>query len=239
MDRSQTFKRQTMIEWTKDFVESEKEDMGKSTALLRATRIQVADDESQVSSVESVFEETQVIRMEEEESESSLVSDTVTQDTELSEPPSNQEDFFVWIKSFNSHMENREQFLLGVLNPFKKVLLFQIFQESELAVRATFAINTTRERLEGASTELNGKILSGRPIVMTFKRVPKKVVTGATKVKARVVSEESDEEDSQEPRIRRGSRKPPGTYSQEQSLPGEGLLSTYFGKLLLRIHLFH
>ena len=65
---------------------------------------------------------------------------------------------------------------------------------------------------------------------MTFKRVPKKVVTGATKVKAGVVSEEAEEEDSQEPRIRRGSRKPPGTYSQEQSLPGEGLLGTYLGK---------
>ena len=37
---------------------------------------------------------------------------------------------------------------------------------------------------------------------MTFKRVPKKVVTGATKVKARVVSKEAEEEDSQEPRIR-------------------------------------
>ena len=65
---------------------------------------------------------------------------------------------------------------------------------------------------------------------MTFKRVPKKVVTGATKVKARVVSEEAEEEDSQEPRNRRGSRKPPGTYSQEQSLPGERLLGTYLGK---------
>ena len=62
---------------------------------------------------------------------------------------------------------------------------------------------------------------------MTFKGVPKKVVTVATKVKARVVSEEGD---SQEQRIRRGSRKPPGTYSQEQSLPGEGLLGTYLGE---------
>jgi hypothetical protein len=40
---------------------------------------------------------------------------------------------------------------------------------------------------------------------MTFKRVPKKVVTGATKVKARVVSEEGEEEDSQEPKTRQGS----------------------------------
>ena len=65
---------------------------------------------------------------------------------------------------------------------------------------------------------------------MTFKRVPKKIVTGAAKVKPRTVSEEAEEEDSQEPRIRRGSRKPPGTYSQEQSLPEEGLLGTYLGK---------
>jgi len=47
--------------------------------------------------------------MEEEESEISLVSDTVTQDTEMYEPPSNQEDFFVWIKNLDSYMENREQ----------------------------------------------------------------------------------------------------------------------------------
>jgi len=84
-----------------------------------------------------------------------------------------------------------------------------------IVFRAAVTINTTRERLEAASNELNGKILLGRPILMTFKRVPKKVVTGATKVKAGVVSEEAEEEDSQEPRIRRGSRKPPGTYSQE------------------------
>jgi len=89
-------------------------------------------------------------------------------------------------------------------------------------------IISTRERLEAASNEPNGKILLGRPIVMTFKRVPKKVVTGETKVKARVISEEVEEGDSQEPR--RDSRKPPGTYSHEQSLPGEGLLGTYLDK---------
>jgi len=50
---------------------------------------------------------------------------------------------------------------------------------------------------------------------MTFKIVPKKFMIRATKVIARVVSEEADKEDS-----RRGCRKPPGTYSQEQSLPG-------------------
>ena len=65
---------------------------------------------------------------------------------------------------------------------------------------------------------------------MTFKWVPKKVVTGDTKAEARVVSEEAEEEDSREPRIWRHSRKPPGTYSQEKSLQGEGLLGTYLGK---------
>jgi len=44
--------------------------------------------------------------------------------------------------------------------------------------------------------------------VFTFQKVPKKVVTRAAKVKARVLSEEAEEEDSQEQRIRRGSRKP-------------------------------
>jgi hypothetical protein len=34
---------------------------------------------------------------------------------------------------------------------------------------------------------------------MTFKRAPKKVDTGAANVKARVVSEEAEEEDSQAP----------------------------------------
>jgi hypothetical protein len=62
---------------------------------------------------------------------------------------------------------------------------------------------------------------------MTFKRVIKKIVTGATRVKAREVYEE---EDYQEPRIRRGSRKPPGIYSREQPLPGERLLGTCMGK---------
>jgi hypothetical protein len=84
--------------------------------------------------------------MEEEESEISLFPDTVTQDTETSEPPTNQEDFFVWIKNLDSHMENREQFLRGLLNPFGKLLLIQIFQELEIVFRATVTINTTRER---------------------------------------------------------------------------------------------
>jgi len=75
-----------MIEWTKDFVPSKKKDMGKFTALVRATRTQVTDEESQVSQIGSVVEEPQVVRMEEEESEISLVSHTVTQDTEMSEP---------------------------------------------------------------------------------------------------------------------------------------------------------
>jgi len=47
----------------------------------------------------------------------------------MSEPPSNQENFFEWIKSLDSHMENREQFLRRLLNPFRKVLLVQVFIE--------------------------------------------------------------------------------------------------------------
>jgi hypothetical protein len=77
----------------------------------------------------------------------------------MSKPPTYQEDFFVWIKNLDSHMENREQFPRGLLNPFGKVLLIQISQESEIVFRATVTINTTRERLEAASNELNGKIL--------------------------------------------------------------------------------
>jgi len=107
LDRCHTFKGQPMIEWTKDFVQSEKKDMGKSTALVPATRTQVTDEESQVSQIGSVVEEPQAVRMEEEEDEISLFPDTVTQDTEMSEPPSNQEDFFEWIKNLDSHMENR------------------------------------------------------------------------------------------------------------------------------------
>ena len=45
----------------------------------------------------------------------------------MSEPPTNQEDFFVWIKNLDSRMENIEQFLRGLLNPFGKILLVQIF----------------------------------------------------------------------------------------------------------------
>ena len=182
--------------------------MGKSTASVAATRTQVTDEESQVSQIGSVVEKQDVARMEEEESEISLVSDTVTQDTEMSEPPTNQEDFFVRTKNLDSNTENREQFLRGLLNPFGKVLLIQIFQESEIVYTATATMSSTTERSEAASNGLNEKIFWGRPIGMAFKRVPKKVVTGATNVKARVVSEESEEEDFQEPRFRRGSRNP-------------------------------
>jgi hypothetical protein len=96
--------------------------------------------------------------MEEEESEISLFPDTVTQDTEMSEPPFNHENFFVWIKNLDSHMENREQFLRGLLNPFGKVLLILIFQKSEIVFRAIVTIKTTTKRLEAASNELNRKI---------------------------------------------------------------------------------
>jgi hypothetical protein len=117
LDRCHTLKGQPMIE---------QKDMDKSTALVPATRTQATDEESQVSQTGSVVEEPQVVRME-EESEILLVSHTLTQDTEMSEPPTNQEDFFVWIKNLDSRMENIEQFLRGLLNPFGKILLVQIF----------------------------------------------------------------------------------------------------------------
>jgi hypothetical protein len=49
-----------MIEWTKA---CEKKDMGKSTALVPATIIQVTDDESQVSQIGSTVEEQQDVRV--------------------------------------------------------------------------------------------------------------------------------------------------------------------------------
>jgi len=58
----------------------------------------------------------------EEKGEISMVSHTTTQDTEMSEPVTNQKDFFVWIKKLDSQMENSEQFLQGSLNPFENVL---------------------------------------------------------------------------------------------------------------------
>ena len=115
--------------------------MSKSTALLPATRIQVAGDQSQVSRIGSVPVEPQVARMEEGEGEISLVSDITTQDTEMSQPPTYQEDFFVWIKNLDSHVENRESFSWTVKS-IKKILLVQIFQESEIVFRATVTINT-------------------------------------------------------------------------------------------------
>jgi len=136
-------------------------------------------------------------------------------------------------------MENRKQFLRGFLNPFGKVLLIQTFQESEIVFETTVVINTTKERLEAARNELNRKILLGLPIVMTFRRVPKNIVTETTKVKARVVSEEAEGADSQEPRTRRDSRKPRETFSQEQSLQGEGLLGSCMGKTVPENPLFH
>jgi hypothetical protein len=58
-------------------------------------------------------------------------------------------------------VESREQFLRGLVNPVEKVLLIQIFPESEIVFRAAVTMNPTRERLEAARNELNGKILLG------------------------------------------------------------------------------
>jgi hypothetical protein len=43
------------------------------------------------------------------------------------------------------------------------------------------------ERLDDSTAQLNKMILLRRPIVVTSKGVPEKVVTGATKGKAKVV----------------------------------------------------
>ena len=74
LDRCHTFKGQPMIEWTIHFVRSEKKDMGKSTALVPASRTQVTDEESVVSQIGSVLEEPLAVRMKEKEGEISLVS---------------------------------------------------------------------------------------------------------------------------------------------------------------------
>jgi len=52
---------------------------------------------SQVSQIGSVLEEPVIVMEEEKEKECeiSLVSDSITSDTEMSEPPTYQEDFFV------------------------------------------------------------------------------------------------------------------------------------------------
>jgi hypothetical protein len=49
-----------------------------------------------------------------------------------------------------------------------------------LIFRATSTMNTTRERLEAATVELQGTTFLGQPLVLTLRRIPKKVVTGAT-----------------------------------------------------------
>jgi len=41
------------------------------------------------------------------------------------------------------------------------------------------------------------------------------------------------------PRSRRGSRKPPETYSQEQSFQGEGCFGGSLGKHFPEVHPFH
>jgi hypothetical protein len=66
-----------------------KKNMDKSSALVPGTRTQVNDEESQVFRIGWLVEEPQLVRMEEEESEIALVSDTVTQDADMSEPPTN------------------------------------------------------------------------------------------------------------------------------------------------------
>ena len=66
-----------------------KKNMDKSSALVPGTRTQVNDEESPVFRFGLLVEEPQLLRMEEEESEIALVSDTVTQDADMSEPPTN------------------------------------------------------------------------------------------------------------------------------------------------------
>jgi len=114
------------------------------------------------------------------------------------------------------------------------------FQESEIVFRATVTINATRERLEAASNERNGKILLGRPIVLTFKRVPKKVVTGATKVKARVYYLKKLKK-----KILKNQELDGAPENHLKPIPrsslcqGRGCWALIWAKVLLRIHLFH
>jgi hypothetical protein len=91
-----------------------------------------------------------------------------------------------------------------------------------LVFRATIASNNTPDELEAASTELYRNIFLERPIVLKFKTIPKKVVTGTTKLEARVVSEEAEEEDSREPRIRRRFRKPLKPIPRSSLCQGRG-----------------
>ena len=105
--------------------------------------------------------------------------------------------------------------------------------------KAAITIQTTRERLESGSNELEGKIFLRRNTVLTFTTVPKEVFTGAIKVRTRVVCEEAEGQDSQEQRFRYNSRNPSGTYCEEQSLRGERFWALIWVKLLLRIHPFH
>jgi hypothetical protein len=202
-----------MIKWIKDFIQTEKKDRSSLSALLPATTIQIAEDESPESpQFESVPGEPQAVRMEEKECQISLVSDTITQDTERSEPPTsqsiipcNQEDFFVWIKNPDNHMENRKQFLRSLLSSFRNVLSLQIFQESsELLSRSAVLEKELKLLLLNSMKGFS----CARSIVLTFKRVPEKVATGDSKIKASIVSDEAseesgikyEEEESQEPR---------------------------------------
>ena len=174
---------QPMMEWTRYIVQRERTAIRNSTALLPATRIQV------------VMMEIKFLKL--DQTQIALMSDTITQDTERPEPPTTQKNCCVWITNLDSHTENRTKFLRELFNSCEKVLVVQIFQQFESVVRATMTINATRDRLEAATIERNGKILLGRLIVLTFKRVPKHIVTGATKSKARVACERAVEEDFQ------------------------------------------
>ena len=80
--------------------------------------------------------------MEEKEGEISLVSDdSISEDTEMSEPPTNQDDFFVYIKNLHSHMDNEDQFRHELLNPLEKLYSSKFFETQngflELQLRST------------------------------------------------------------------------------------------------------
>jgi len=64
LDRCHAFKEQSMIEWTKDVVQSANKDTSGSDAFLQETRFHIAKDESRVCQIQSVLEEPEIFTME-------------------------------------------------------------------------------------------------------------------------------------------------------------------------------
>ena len=161
-----------MIAWTKSYIQNERKDIRSSSALHPGTRTHIVENQSQSSQIRS----PPIATMEDGEGDISLVYDTVTQNTWMSEAPSRQwhvltiqEDFFIWIKHVDSHMEKIPELLRNLLNSLGNVSAVQIVQKLQLIFKATVMINSSTQMVEVAPPNSMGKLFCNNPYLRHLK----------------------------------------------------------------------